>query len=154
MVWQLPIRSALSYLNLTPPPPASPNSLKHLEASRETSPTCVGFKDGDLNSVSQLELVRGVTLRLTANTPAVFGVIALIMIPHVVKTKKSGRTPLICCSFLRIQCFVSSKRWLKQLRNPLHTKTDKGRLKQKEHGKSGTNMSAKSSEKVRIRASK
>lgn len=98
------------------PPPASPTSPKHLEASRETSPTCVGFKDRDLNSVSQLELVRGVTLRLTADTPAVFLVIGLIVIPRVVKTKISGqrwRTPLICCSFLRIRCFISRNRWLK-----------------------------------------
>ncbi|KAH8129310.1 hypothetical protein LI328DRAFT_163333 [Trichoderma asperelloides] len=138
MVWQLPIRSALPYLKLTPPPPASPTSPKHLEASRETSPTCVGFKDRDLNSVSQLELVRGVTLRLTADTPAVFLVIGLIVIPRVVKTKISGqrwRTPLICCSFLRIRCFISRNRWLKK------------------NGKSGTNWSAKNSEHDHIRAS-
>ncbi|KAL9488295.1 hypothetical protein ACSS6W_000572 [Trichoderma asperelloides] len=157
MVWQLPIRSALSYLKLTPPPPASPTSPKHLEASRETSPTCVGFKDRDLNSVSQLELVRGVTLRLTADTPAVFLVIGLILIPRVVKTKISGqrwRTPLICCSFLRIRCFISRKRWLKVcFEIQCILRRIKGGCNKKKNGKSGTNRSAKNSEHDHIRAS-
>jgi hypothetical protein len=108
MVGLLPIRSAWRHLDdrfsISPLPlQLLQLSPKHVEANREATPNTWWLEGWKLNSVSQLEIARGVTLSSTADTPAVFRVIELIAIPRVVRTRMTGLrwwTPFICCSLL------------------------------------------------------